>query len=109
MPVAGAESRSTVRGAVGSQTKRARHASHARVAPIDSHATPHGNPHPPRSRTAFPPAPPGGHSGGGARRRPRRPRPPVERGADRKSTRLNSSHSQISYAVFCLKKKKNRN
>src|SRR2546421_5966917 len=30
----------------------------------------------------------------------RRPRP------DRKSTRLNSSHDQISYAVFCLKKKK---
>src|SRR2546430_7699220 len=28
--------------------------------------------------------------------------------ADRKSTRLNSSHSQISYAVFCLKKKKAR-
>src|SRR2546427_8169352 len=28
---------------------------------------------------------------------------------DRKSTRLNSSHSQISYAVFCLKKKKNSN
>src|SRR2546427_5882091 len=27
---------------------------------------------------------------------------------DRKSTRLNSSHSQISYAVFCLKKKKTR-
>src|SRR2546427_13266680 len=27
---------------------------------------------------------------------------------DRKSTRLNSSHSQISYAVFCLKKKKER-
>src|SRR2546427_9419715 len=27
-------------------------------------------------------------------------------GIDRKSTRLNSSHSQISYAVFCLKKKK---
>src|SRR2546430_5622941 len=26
------------------------------------------------------------------------------RGSDRKSTRLNSSHSQISYAVFCLKK-----
>src|SRR2546430_9150077 len=34
--------------------------------------------------------------GGGARRG----------GRDRKSTRLNSSHSQISYAVFCLKKKK---
>src|SRR2546430_8065110 len=29
-------------------------------------------------------------------------------GKDRKSTRLNSSHSQISYAVFCLKKKKNK-
>src|SRR2546430_16607323 len=28
--------------------------------------------------------------------------------ADRKSTRLNSSHSQISYAVFCLKKKTTR-
>src|SRR2546430_11444298 len=28
-------------------------------------------------------------------------------GQDRKSTRLNSSHSQISYAVFCLKKKRN--
>src|SRR2546430_11017221 len=32
------------------------------------------------------------------------PRTMYERG-DRKSTRLNSSHSQISYAVFCLKKK----
>src|SRR2546430_5871743 len=30
-------------------------------------------------------------------------------GPDRKSTRLNSSHSQISYAVFCLKKKKKKN
>src|SRR5256886_9076305 len=29
--------------------------------------------------------------------------------SDRKSTRLNSSHSQISYAVFCLKKKKHQN
>src|SRR3712207_7191587 len=29
------------------------------------------------------------------------------RHADRKSTRLNSSHANISYAVFCLKKKKN--
>src|SRR5258707_6729865 len=28
--------------------------------------------------------------------------------ADRKSTRLNSSHANISYAVFCLKKKKNK-
>src|SRR5438309_3386713 len=31
---------------------------------------------------------------------------PGRRGRDRKSTRLNSSHSSISYAVFCLKKKK---
>src|SRR2546427_9494054 len=30
------------------------------------------------------------------------------RSRDRKSTRLNSSHSQISYAVFCLKKKKDK-
>src|SRR2546427_5740666 len=36
----------------------------------------------------------------------RRPHLPAR---DRKSTRLNSSHSQISYAVFCLKKKKNNN
>src|SRR2546427_624197 len=32
--------------------------------------------------------------------------PPTATASDRKSTRLNSSHSQISYAVFCLKKKK---
>src|SRR5206468_10874360 len=31
----------------------------------------------------------------------------IETGRDRKSTRLNSSHDQISYAVFCLKKKIN--
>src|SRR5438132_4725905 len=31
------------------------------------------------------------------------------RGKDRKSTRLNSSHTVISYAVFCLKKKKKKN
>src|SRR2546427_5077153 len=38
-------------------------------------------------------------------------RPPTssfEQRVDRKSTRLNSSHSQISYAVFCLKKKKKK-
>src|SRR3712207_8977751 len=33
--------------------------------------------------------------------------PADEPGVDRKSTRLNSSHANISYAVFCLKKKKN--
>src|SRR5690349_23720857 len=32
-----------------------------------------------------------------------------QRGLDRKSTRLNSSHVEISYAVFCLKKKKKKN
>src|SRR5258705_10096101 len=48
--------------------------------------------------------------GGRARRRGRRAscerRSPGR--VDRKSTRLNSSHLGISYAVFCLKKKKNR-
>src|SRR5690625_5917002 len=47
--------------------------------------------------------------GSGARRRTRGTGPYVDRtagtGADRKSTRLNSSHVAISYAVFCLKKK----
>src|SRR5947209_12548882 len=33
---------------------------------------------------------------------------PVGYTEDRKSTRLNSSHANISYAVFCLKKKKNK-
>src|SRR2546430_11168083 len=45
------------------------------------------------SRDGFP----GYHDGG-----------PRKWNADRKSTRLNSSHSQISYAVFCLKKKKKK-
>src|SRR5437879_10314208 len=54
-------------------------------------------------------SPPAGPAGGRARRHPRRRgsrentvAPPR---ADRKSTRLNSSHRCISYAVFCLKKK----
>src|SRR5438034_4729289 len=34
---------------------------------------------------------------------------PCRRRRDRKSTRLNSSHTVISYAVFCLKKKKKKN
>src|SRR3712207_9543868 len=44
----------------------------------------------------------------GARRRGARGRRALDggrRGLDRKSTRLNSSHANISYAVFCLKKK----
>src|SRR2546430_5983271 len=36
------------------------------------------------------------------------PRARLVKRSDRKSTRLNSSHSQISYAVFCLKKKNKR-
>src|SRR5688572_32401864 len=40
-----------------------------------------------------------------ASHRPSKPSRTDHRQKDRKSTRLNSSHSQISYAVFCLKKK----
>src|SRR5436305_14508363 len=46
-----------------------------------------------------------------AHRHQRSARPPAQEtshGGDRKSTRLNSSHVRISYAVFCLKKKKKR-
>src|SRR6266581_5157260 len=53
-----------------------------------------------------------GCSGSGCRRPPRpRSSAPAIRGrpTDRKSTRLNSSHPSISYAVFCLKKKKTKN
>src|SRR6266581_2733933 len=62
---------------------------------------------PPRS-TLFPyttlfRSPPRGHALGNAGRDRRVGAPP--RGGDRKSTRLNSSHPSISYAVFCLKKK----
>src|SRR5690606_39758222 len=61
-----------------------------------------------------------GHLGGGRLlvHQPRRRRPRGDRkraghagagaGQDRKSTRLNSSHVKISYAVFCLKKKKKK-
>src|SRR2546430_7532757 len=48
-----------------------------------------------------------GETGRGARQQgPEAARTQAGAGRDRKSTRLNSSHSQISYAVFCLKKKK---
>src|SRR5438874_10439909 len=43
----------------------------------------------------------------GGRRRDRRRHKRSRRRRDRKSTRLNSSHVEISYAVFCLKKKRN--
>src|SRR5206468_11572729 len=81
---------------------------------------------PPPRPTLFPyttlfrsPSPPSSHSPGRAPRRlthrsPSRSRSrfrcrcPRSRHRDRKSTRLNSSHDQISYAVFCLKKKKKK-
>src|SRR3712207_7745986 len=48
----------------------------------------------------------GGEGAGGARDLPGGGgAPDLHRHADRKSTRLNSSHANISYAVFCLKKK----
>src|SRR2546430_6001112 len=47
-----------------------------------------------------------GHLASGAEQQHVRAVPLCVREQDRKSTRLNSSHSQISYAVFCLKKKK---
>src|SRR3712207_8589061 len=48
------------------------------------------------------------HAGAGRRRAGAAGLRDGDRG-DRKSTRLNSSHANISYAVFCLKKKKNIN
>src|SRR6266403_2875274 len=54
-------------------------------------------------RSARPLRGPRGRGQPRARRDRRQPQP-----RDRKSTRLNSSHVEISYAVFCLKKKKNR-
>src|SRR2546426_6475382 len=66
--------------------------------------------HPPR--TPRRPGPAAGRGPPRARRHRRRGHlalavPRVADGGDRKSTRLNSSHLVISYAVFCLKKKKN--
>src|SRR3712207_6963308 len=74
--------------------------------------------HPGRSRARLGGGLAGGVRAGHHQHRPDGPRPAVravpEPGAavgagrrqDRKSTRLNSSHANISYAVFCLKKKK---
>src|SRR6266496_3797177 len=60
--------------------------------------------HPP-GRTRRPARPPAGLLGGLG---PGRPGARRDRLGDRKSTRLNSSHVEISYAVFCLKKKKEK-
>src|SRR3712207_7997650 len=67
------------------------------------------HPHPPRrardrSRDRAGVLPEETGVGEGSVRHHRRLRPAL--GQDRKSTRLNSSHANISYAVFCLKKKK---
>src|SRR5690606_41871860 len=62
-------------------------------------------PHP-RPGPAPPPAAAAPDSRTRLRPPPRRPAPRPALGRDRKSTRLNSSHVKISYAVFCLKKKK---
>src|SRR5207248_8162839 len=85
LPISPDHGRHRERGAAG--------ASASRIA----HPRPHGAPdegprHSPR-RCQGRRAPPGGPHAG-------------RDGADRKSTRLNSSHRTISYAVFCLKKKK---
>src|SRR2546427_10103546 len=63
-----------------------------------------------RSRGSHRRAPPRpGRRAGSASLDPDRTLPRYRRSVrDRKSTRLNSSHSQISYAVFCLKKKKKK-
>src|SRR5690349_23262991 len=52
---------------------------------------------------------PAGAAAGRCPAPPRRRRRRGNRRRDRKSTRLNSSHVEISYAVFCLKKKKTNN
>src|SRR5688572_31682302 len=69
---------------------------------------------PPRSTlfpytTLFRSGRPGARCRGVARQSVEPPRRCDRLRPDRKSTRLNSSHSQISYAVFCLKKKKKKN
>src|SRR3712207_7056487 len=46
-----------------------------------------------------------GKGAGKAATQPSAPAAPAAKAQDRKSTRLNSSHANISYAVFCLKKK----
>src|SRR5258707_8861801 len=76
---------------------------------------------PPRFARASNSTPAGGHRSGGPPGGTGRPASglrstsaitssiSLRKARDRKSTRLNSSHANISYAVFCLKKKKNEN
>src|SRR3712207_7205441 len=67
--------------------------------------SPRGGRHRPRRRQ--PRDPPRLHVPRPLGRRARGARPRRQQDRDRKSTRLNSSHANISYAVFCLKKKNN--
>src|SRR3989449_5716867 len=71
-------------------------------------APPRGRPRD-RSRRAAPRASSRGSTRASARPSAPRPAPRARADGDRKSTRLNSSHGYISYAVFCLKKKKKTN
>src|SRR3712207_7553622 len=66
-----------------------------------SHAAPRAHQH-----AAALPGVPVGRDGGDPERHRRSDGAHALRSVDRKSTRLNSSHANISYAVFCLKKKK---
>src|SRR5688572_32075332 len=76
--------------------------------PISSSTRPHSPPGWRRDVRSSPasPTPRAASPARTARTQHERRRP--DRRLDRKSTRLNSSHSQISYAVFCLKKKKQK-
>src|SRR5947209_9020458 len=58
------------------------------------------------AETPLPPPRPGDPPGMPGPKDPELPQEPDPGPPDRKSTRLNSSHANISYAVFCLKKKK---
>src|SRR3712207_8884670 len=67
----------------------------------------HRGPRPDRRRAGRRSEETGPREARGRQARPAQGGPPREgAGRDRKSTRLNSSHANISYAVFCLKKKK---
>src|SRR5205085_9193329 len=89
-PASSEEKRSSTR-ATGSDKRRSSSAAKARTAALNS-------PSPPTALYGAPTT----RSSGASARTSRAIR------SDRKSTRLNSSHSQISYAVFCLKKKTTR-
>src|SRR5690349_22337363 len=77
----------------------------ARVSPAASTTAHSSAEHGPTESAGFPSAT---RTRSGIAEPPTRFAAPLARVRDRKSTRLNSSHVEISYAVFCLKKKKNK-